>query len=196
MFAIAPLLVAAIFFVATPVAAASDTALDILTSYRSLQASFSQQTHSSDGFVQEGRGTFSISKDARSSMWEYTRPERQKYLIRDHTLWLYLYDERELTIMDIGEFESMSFSMLDREAMERIYHVQENTRDTLVLESKEEPVVFITVLLENNLPRTLIYEGASLDITTITFDGVRPNISFPARHFEADTPRGWEVIRQ
>ncbi|MBB5022476.1 LolA family protein [Desulfurispira natronophila] len=177
-------------------ALAQSTALDALSSYYSMRAAFEQETLSSDGFVQEGRGVFTISKNLEASLWEYSSPEPLTYLIRNHQLWLYLHDEQELNIMDISEYDAMGFSMLDRSSMEKAYHVLENSSSTVVLESKEEPITTVTITIRDNMPESLIVQGSSLDTTTIDFLAVEMNVDIDPELFQTREPQGWEVIRQ
>lgn len=174
----------------------SASVIDYLETLDDFSAEFTQATVASDGLTQSGSGELFVSRAVQATAWEYSQPERQKYLIRNNQLWLYLYEERELTIGTLEDGHGLDFAQLSRASLANQYTIIEETDTRLRLETLREPKMNITIELRDGKLHQVQIESATKEVTTLEFQQVLTNQILGESLFDPVIPVGWEVIRQ
>lgn len=170
--------------------------IDYLETLDDFSAEFTQKTVASDGLTQSGKGELFVSRAAQATVWEYNQPERQKYLIRNNQLWLYVYEEQELTIGALEDGHGLDFAQLSRASLANQYAILEETGTQLRLETLREPKMKISIELRGGKLHQVLIESATKEVTTLEFQQVLTNQILGDAIFEPVIPAGWEVIRQ
>lgn len=188
-----------------PAQALSEAVQKRYASIMAIQASFEQESFLAALDTSEASSGSVWFRKPGLMRWNYTQPEEQVFLIRDHTVWYYQKAEKQLLIDNIDEmllsdlpvsflfgignlardFEALSIC---RSSSGRVLSLRPRNSSSDQLKHFE-----LLVDAESVLPRGARVTDASGNITAIELRQIDIDPEIPGKTFDAEFPSGTDI---
>ncbi|SFR46291.1 outer membrane lipoprotein carrier protein [Marinobacter daqiaonensis] len=183
---------------------AADRLADILRSYSTFEASFSQTVMDSDGRVMQETGGELKAKRPGLFYWE-TRPPARQFIVSDgEHVTLYDPDLEQVTIQALDDQVAATPALLlsgETQGLSEIYEISEQrygdrTREyTLVPRSEDSLFTSLTMIFYGDELQAMRMEDSLGQQTELEFGSVRINEPVPDSAFTLDYPEEVDVIQ-
>ena len=186
-------------------AALSDAVQKNYASISSLQAHFEQDSYLAALDTSEASSGSVWFKKPGLMRWNYETPEKQVFLIREHTVWYYQDLEKQLLIDDLGEMllSDLPVSFLfgignlsrDFEALKVCRSASGRVLTLRPRNATSNELKEFDLLIDRDaaLPRGARVIDSSGNVTAIELRNVETDQSIEAAVFEANFPKGIDI---